>query len=115
MFQGLHFIQAHKIWKFVESKDILVFNLHGWTQICVTEFQILVLKIHKENIYKVIYSSDGVYMASSSKDHAFSLWRAIGTVVNEFLSWTISLTAPNYNSGASIKNIKVRGISSDEI
>lgn len=84
-----------------ESKDILVFSLSGLDK-GVIKFQPRVLKKHKENIDKVVFSPDGDYMASSSLDNGLILWRADGSVVKEFDRLTNTINAIAFSSDSKI-------------
>jgi WD40 repeat protein len=82
-----------------ESKEILVFGMAGLDN-GVTKFQPRVLKRHKGILDKVIYSPDGLYMASSSLSNEFILWKADGSVAKEFdkIENTVNAIAFSYDS-----------------
>lgn len=82
-----------------EAKDILVFPLAGLDK-GVTKFQPKVWKRHKDVLDKVVYSPDGMYLASSSLANELILWKPDGTVAKEFdkLNNTINAIAFSYDS-----------------
>jgi len=65
-----------------ETKDILVFPLSGLDK-GVVKFQPRVWKRHKDVLDKVVYSPDGMYLASSSLANELVLWKADGSVVKQ--------------------------------
>jgi WD40 repeat protein len=66
-----------------ESKDIIIFGMGGLDQ-GVTKFPPKVLKHHKGTVDKVLYSNDGLYLASTSFENELLLWRSEGHVLKEF-------------------------------
>lgn len=66
-----------------ETNDILIYPLTGLDK-GTTKFTPRTLKSHKGRIAKVVYASDGSYMASSSDENELIIWKPDGTVVKEF-------------------------------
>lgn len=66
-----------------QSADISSYPLVGLEK-GASKFQPKMLKRHKGFIDKVVYSPDGMYLASSSFENELILWRADGSVAKEF-------------------------------
>jgi WD40 repeat protein len=66
-----------------ESKDILVYALAGLDK-GISKLAPRVFKRHKGVIDKVVYSPEGSYLASSSFENEFILWKPDGSVAKEF-------------------------------
>lgn len=66
-----------------DSNDILVYSLAALDK-GMTKFIPRTYKKHKGTVDKIVYSSDGSYLASSSYENELILWKPDGTVVKEF-------------------------------
>ncbi|HEY3406025.1 MAG TPA: caspase family protein [Ohtaekwangia sp.] len=84
-----------------EAKDILVFPLAGLDK-GVIKFQPRVLKRHKDILDKVVYSPDGMYLASSSLANELILWKTDGSVVKEFDKITNAINAIAFSYDSKI-------------
>ena len=65
--------------------EILVYSL-GALEKGVAKFNPRFWNRHRGEINKLAYSADGMYLASSSQDNEFKLWKADGSVVKEWSS-----------------------------
>lgn len=67
------------------SADVIVYGLGGLDR-GQNKFTPRTLKKHKGSIYKVAYSPDGQFLASSSDSFELNLWKSDGTFIKSFPS-----------------------------
>jgi WD40 repeat protein len=84
-----------------ESSDILLFGLAGLDK-GMSKFSPRVLKRHKRNINKLVYTLDGSYLASSSYENELILWKADGSVVKEFENLENPINAIAFSADSKI-------------
>lgn len=84
-----------------ESNDILLFSLASLDK-GMTKFTPRVLKRHKGNIDKVVYTIDGSFLASSSYENELILWKADGSVVKEFENLENPINAIAFSADSKI-------------
>jgi FOG: WD40 repeat len=68
----------------VEGKsDVIVYPMAGMDK-GSQKFTAKTWKDHKGEVNRLVYSTDGAFLASSSTEKEFNLWRADGSLVKEF-------------------------------
>ena len=92
-----------------ESRDVIVFALAGLDQ-GVQKFQPRVLKQHKGVVDKVLYSTDGAYLVSSSFENELVLWRQDGHLLKDFGKLSDPIHALSFSIDSKILvGLDVRG------
>lgn len=92
-----------------EERDIVVFPLAGLDQ-GVTRFPPRVFKHHRGPVEKVLYSTDGSYLASSSLDNELLLWKADGSIAKDFGKMSDPVYALAFSADSKILvGLNIRG------
>jgi WD40 repeat protein len=84
-----------------ESNDILIFGLASLDK-GNAKIAPRILKRHKGNVDKVVYSTDGAYLATSSYENELIVWKPDGTVVKEFEDLVNPINAIAFSADSKI-------------